>query len=87
MSGVRYEPSDGHVLVTSGFDNTAKLWNVRDFSLIRSLAGHEGKVTGCDVAADGVGTIATVSHDRTVKLWAPDEFADGGVDGDGMETG
>lgn len=62
------------MLATSGFDNTAKLWNMRDFTLLRTLAGHEGKVMGCDVAGNG-GLLATVSFDRTLKLWAPDEFA------------
>lgn len=72
---MRYEPTGGHVLATSGFDNMAKLWNMRDFTLLRTLAGHEGKVMGCDVAAGGQGLLATVSFDRTLKLWAPDEFA------------
>lgn len=82
---VRYEPTAGHVLATSGFDNTAKLWNMRDFTLLHTLAGHEGKVMGCDVAADGRGLLATVGFDRTLKLWAPDEFAADG-DEDAMQV-
>lgn len=72
---VRYEPTNGHVLATSGFDNMAKLWSMRDFALLRTLAGHEGKVMGCDMSPGQEGLLATVSFDRTLKLWAPDEFA------------
>ena len=73
MLQVRFEPSDGHVLMTAGYDCTAKLWAARDWQLARTLAGHEGRIMGADVAPDGSGLVATVSYDRTVKLWAPEE--------------
>jgi len=38
---------------------------------IKTLAGHEGKVTGVDISPD-LQYIATVSFDRTFKLWASD---------------
>ena len=61
----------GDALFTAGFDNTAAVWDGCTFELVRRLAGHEGKVTG--VAALGGARIATVSHDRTIKLWGPAE--------------
>jgi len=67
---VRYEPCDGYYLLTAGYDNTAKLWSSRDFKLITTLAGHEGRVIGADICPDGSGLIASVSADRTIKLWA-----------------
>lgn len=36
---------------------------------IKTLAGHEGKVMGVDISPD-LQYIATVSFDRTFKLWA-----------------
>lgn len=57
-----------------------QVWSARDFSLLKTLAGHEGKVMGCDVAADGNNTIATVSYDRTVKIWSPEK-----TDTEGMQ--
>jgi len=70
---VRFEPSDGHVLLTAGYDATAKLWDARDWRLVRTLAGHEGRVMGADMAPDGSGAAATVAYDRTLKLWAPED--------------
>lgn len=69
---VCFEPSEGHYLLTAGYDNVAKLWSASDFHLVRTLAGHEGKVMGADINPHGDGTIATVGYDRTVKLWSPE---------------
>ncbi|GAV89211.1 WD40 domain-containing protein/PRP4 domain-containing protein [Cephalotus follicularis] len=68
VSQVKFEPQEGYFLVTSSFDMTAKVWSGRDFKLIKTLSGHEAKVTSVDVGGDGR-YIATVSHDRTIKLW------------------
>ena len=70
---VRFEPSDGHFLVTAGYDNLTKLWDARGLRLVKTLAGHEGKVMGADVSADGR-TVVTAGYDRTVKLWHADDM-------------
>lgn len=69
VSQVKYDPSDGYFLVTASFDNTSRIWSGRDFKPVKTLAGHESKVAGIDVSTDG-SYIATVSHDRTIKLWS-----------------
>ncbi|CAM9875357.1 unnamed protein product, partial [Hapterophycus canaliculatus] len=70
----RYSRTSGEVLVSASFDGTAKVWSTRDWSLQRTLSGHEGKVTGCDVAPNER-KVVTCSFDRTVKVWAhQDEF-------------
>lgn len=69
VSQVKYEPFGGYFLVTASFDGTARVWSALDFKPIKTLAGHESKLSGVDVAADGT-YIATVSHDRTIKLWS-----------------
>ena len=40
----RYGRASGEVLVSASFDNSAKVWSTRDWSLLRTLSGHEGKV-------------------------------------------
>ncbi|OMO87001.1 hypothetical protein CCACVL1_09333 [Corchorus capsularis] len=67
ISQVKFEPQEGYYLVTASYDMTAKVWSGRDFKPVKSLQGHEAKVTGLDIREDGC--IATVSHDRTIKLW------------------
>lgn len=69
---VRYEPNDGYLILTAGYDNTAKLWSARTFKLIKTLAGHGGKVMGADISPDGSGLMATASYDRTLMLWGPE---------------
>ncbi|XP_066569436.1 U4/U6 small nuclear ribonucleoprotein Prp4 [Amia ocellicauda] len=68
LSGVKFQPVDGHYLLTGAYDNTAKVWSHPGWSPLKTLAGHEGKVMGLDVAPDGQ-LIATCSYDRTFKLW------------------
>ncbi|KAG9353845.1 hypothetical protein JZ751_011969 [Albula glossodonta] len=68
VSSVKFQPTDGHYLLTGAYDNTAKVWTHPGWSPLKTLAGHEGKVMGLDVSADGQ-LIATCSYDRTFKLW------------------
>ena len=69
---VQFEPNDGYYFMTAGYDNTIKLWGASDFKMTNTLEGHEGKVMGADISADGSGLIASVGYDRTIKLWAPE---------------
>jgi U4/U6 small nuclear ribonucleoprotein PRP4 len=73
---VRFEPDSGAYLMTAGYDNTSRLWGGKRFRLLRTLAGHEGKVMGADVSPDGTFTLASTGYDRTIKLYAPDPLAD-----------
>jgi WD40 repeat protein len=53
-----------------------QIWSARDFVLLKTLAGHEGKVMCVDSSPKaGVHQLASVAYDRTIKLWAPDELA------------
>lgn len=61
----------GNYLVTTSYDNTAKVWAHPNWQPLKTLAGHEGKVMGVDVSSDNQ-FLATCSYDRTFKLWAPD---------------
>ncbi|RZS22759.1 hypothetical protein BHM03_00055583 [Ensete ventricosum] len=59
------------------------VWSAQDFKPIKTLSGHEAKITSLDITK-GYGNydlkwisvcfpdgqqIATVSHDRTIKIW------------------
>ncbi|KAL4609471.1 U4/U6 small nuclear ribonucleoprotein Prp4 [Arapaima gigas] len=68
VSSVKFQPTNGHYLLTGAYDNTAKVWTHPGWSPLKTLAGHEGKVMGLDISADGL-LIATCSYDRTFKLW------------------
>ncbi|XAR62348.1 hypothetical protein NMG60_11017076 [Bertholletia excelsa] len=69
ISQVKFEPQEGYFLATASYDMTAKIWSSRDFKPVKTLGGHEAKVTSLDVVGDGQ-YVATVSHDRTIKLWS-----------------
>lgn len=46
----------GHYLLTAGYDCVAKLWSGRDYGLLSTLGGHEGRIMAADlVSGDGGG--------------------------------
>eukprot|EP00794_Sanderia_malayensis_P015756 gene15756-17345_t len=65
--------TDGFI-ATSSFDNTAKVWAHPGWTPLKSLSGHEQKVTCVDASPD-CKYLATTSFDRTFKLWAADYMA------------
>ncbi|KAG9443429.1 hypothetical protein H6P81_014769 [Aristolochia fimbriata] len=88
ISQVKYEQQEGYFLATASYDMTAKIWSARDFKPVKVLAGHEAKVTSLDISGEEY--IATVAHDRTIKLWAGsngNEMEKSSYNGDGMDVG
>lgn len=71
VSGVRFEGNSGDYLVTSSYDNSVKVWAHPSWLPIKTLSGHDNKVTSIDISPDGQ-FIVTASFDRTFKLWTPD---------------
>lgn len=69
VSQVKFAPTSGEYILTSSYDKTCKLWNTRDWSLLKTLSGHEGYVTGVDISRDEKHFV-TASYDRTWKHWA-----------------
>ena len=62
-----YSP-DGHQIVTSSADYTAKVWDANTGQELLTLKGHEGIVASARYSADGA-RIVTASGDRTAKVW------------------
>ena len=69
ISHVRFEPIRGRFLMSTSYDNKAKLWSARDHTLLKVMEGHEGKIMGGDISDDGE-HFATAAMDRTWKLWS-----------------
>ncbi|KAK7355211.1 hypothetical protein VNO80_14460 [Phaseolus coccineus] len=74
---------------------TGKVWSGRDFKPVKTLSGHEAKVTSVDVlGVYGIlilafiiivcrwGHIVTVSHYGTIKLWSSNSTNEQAMDVD-----
>ena len=63
----RFSP-DGNFLLTSSYDETIRLWDLRLGCELRVFNGHRGPVYDACFSPDG-SLIASVSYDRTVRIW------------------
>ncbi|MBU0763224.1 MAG: hypothetical protein KJ607_00150, partial [Bacteroidetes bacterium] len=64
---VSFSPDQQYIL-TSHFDNTARLWESASGRLVHSLEGHSDELINADFSPDGK-HIVTSSKDHTIKLW------------------
>ena len=60
--------TDGDKLMTSSFDNTAKIWDVMTGQCIHTLEGHTGELSCGQFDFTGEYCL-TGSIDKTCKLW------------------
>lgn len=68
VASARFSP-DGELIVTSSWDNTAKIWNSKTGRVIRKLEnGHSGFVNSAVFSPDGQ-FVLTASDDTSAKLW------------------
>ncbi|XP_076822952.1 WD repeat-containing protein 88-like [Clavelina lepadiformis] len=62
--------SDGkYALSCTDFNNTVKLWDLRDGSIIEEIVGHHSSTPTSCVFSPNSQRIATTSMDRTTKVW------------------
>jgi WD40 repeat protein len=59
---------DGRTLVSGGWDNTIRLWDVASRSCTATLTGHANSVRSVAVSPDGR-LLASGSDDNDVLLW------------------
>jgi WD40 repeat protein len=62
---------DGHTLLSGGYDNTVRLWDITDLRHPRpaaTLTGHTDAINSAAFSPDGH-TVITSSDDSTVRLW------------------
>jgi WD40 repeat protein len=60
-------------MVTSCYDNVAKVWDFESKSLLGSLVGHQGRVEDVSFSNNGA-LIVTASQDKTVMIWEAESF-------------
>ncbi len=69
------ESLSDHAIVSAGVDQSIRVWNRDDATLVRTLDNHVGTVSGIrfDPLAhpDSDRRMITIGHDRTVRLWNP----------------
>jgi WD40 repeat protein len=65
--------SDGSLLASGSFDDSAILWSTSDFSLLRRVEGHHGDVNAVRFTNDSR-RLVTASDDTALGLW---DIADG----------
>jgi WD40 repeat protein len=59
---------DGSRIVTAGFDQTARVWDLSTGKEVVVLKGHESGVLSAKFNSDG-SLIVTASYDRTARIW------------------
>ena len=59
---------DSRLVLSSGYDNTVRLWDLQTGKEIRRFVGHEGLVHGLAFSADGK-HVLTSGKDGTIRLW------------------
>jgi WD40 repeat protein/serine/threonine protein kinase len=63
--------ADGQRLVTAGWDQSVRIWEVASGRQLAHCSGHEGYVLAVAVSNDGA-RVASASLDQTLRLWQPD---------------
>jgi U4/U6 small nuclear ribonucleoprotein PRP4 len=53
VSDIKFEEEyEGRVMLTTSYDNKCKIWSTGDWVLVRTLTGHENKITSTSVTKD-----------------------------------
>jgi serine/threonine-protein kinase len=60
--------ADGRRILSSGYDNTVRLWDAQTRKEVRLLVGHKGLVPALAFSPDGK-QVVTGGSDGTVRLW------------------
>ncbi|KAI9682039.1 MAG: hypothetical protein M1817_000093 [Caeruleum heppii] len=70
ITGLKFFPSSGHLLLSSSADAKIALWDVyHNRELLRTFSGHNKSVADIDFSPDAGSTFLSSSYDRSTKLW------------------
>ena len=67
VNSLAFSP-DGTLLAAGMVDNSIRLWQTADWTLLRTITGHTGPVLSIAFAPDG-SMLASGSQDYTIRLW------------------
>jgi len=65
--GVLFSNDDKNI-ITCGFDNKIKIWNIEFGTITKEFTGHQGNVVTVDLSKDGKKMVSG-GWDKTVKVW------------------
>ncbi|KAK3057985.1 hypothetical protein LTR09_001062 [Extremus antarcticus] len=69
ITALKFFPSSGHLLLSSGAEGKVKIWDIyHDRELLRTYAGHTKSVVDIDFTPDGT-KFLSASYDRQCKVW------------------
>jgi WD40 repeat protein len=67
LSGADWSPDGALVVSVGGADKVVRVWDTRSGALVRSLAGHTGRILGVDWTRRDV--IVSCGEDTSVRVW------------------
>lgn len=67
IRSIKFLPSFNRI-ITAGSDTKLILWDINDFSLIKTYTGHTDEITCLEVNSEGSKVISG-SHDRLIRIW------------------
>ncbi|MEM7477438.1 MAG: hypothetical protein AAF483_20835 [Planctomycetota bacterium] len=72
VTALSYLPQK-RLLVSSGLDQSLRVWNLAEQEVLRSLTNHKQPVRDLELRPnqEGLPMVASASLDRTVRLWQP----------------
>eukprot|EP00180_Rhodochaete_pulchella_P003534 Plantae.Rhodophyta-Rhodochaete_pulchella.ctg6134.p1 GENE.Plantae.Rhodophyta-Rhodochaete_pulchella.ctg6134~~Plantae.Rhodophyta-Rhodochaete_pulchella.ctg6134.p1 ORF type:complete len:360 (+),score=40.26 Plantae.Rhodophyta-Rhodochaete_pulchella.ctg6134:135-1082(+) len=68
VSSLKFQSGGGHVLLSTSYDRSCKIWSRRGWLMVRAFTAFEEKVTCGDISADG-SVVVACCYDKTWKLW------------------
>ncbi|KAJ5068676.1 u4/u6 small nuclear ribonucleoprotein prp4 [Anaeramoeba ignava] len=71
ISNVLYEKKNADFLITSSYDNSVKFWSTNDWSLQKTLRGHDAYVLDFDISLNSQFFVSCA--EKTWKFWTFDD--------------